>query len=59
MKVHFLLWFFSYTETSKDITNYVHVYGKKKTLYDFKTQAEHTEHMALNKGAFQKKNNDD
>lgn len=43
---------FSYTETSKDITNYVHVYGKKKTLYDFKTQAEHTEHMALNKGAF-------
>lgn len=25
---------------------------KKKTLYDFKTQAEHTEHMALNKGAF-------
>lgn len=42
---------FSYTETSKDITNYVHVYGKK-TLYDFKTQAEHIEHMALNKGAF-------
>lgn len=51
MKVHFLLWFFHIPRPQRtSLTMYM--YMEKKTLYDFKTQAEHIEHMALNKGAF-------